>query len=185
MRSILINCGAIVVMSVCVLSTCGCMSKSESASASADHDDDHEHAGHHAPAHKPKDLPEAVKRLRELNRQIEVAVSQGKRPSLIEDRTLPIALDIATWLPEIAGDSDLPRPLWNKVNSQCEIIVVNYRKVLDSAPDAQQDSVVSAVRANEQPITGCCCQSARWESFRSLARCAARVSRQARLWLLP
>lgn len=151
-RRPVIYCGAIVVMSVCVLSACGCMSKSESASASADHDDDHEYAGHHAPAHKPKDLPEALKRLRELNRQIEVAVNQGKRASLSEDRTLPIALDIATWLPEIAGDSDLPVGLWNKVNSQSEIIVVNYRKVLESAPDAQKESVISAVRANEQPI---------------------------------
>ena len=80
-------------------------------------------------------------------------VARGKRQSLVEDRTLPIALDIATWLPEIAADSDLPEPLWNAVNRQSEIIVANYRQVVDSAEEAPSAPMNSAVAANDQPIT--------------------------------
>ncbi len=149
----LVLCQAVVMTSLCLLPACGC--KSESASAMEDdhdHDHDDDHAGHHAPAHKPKDLPEAVKRLRELNEKVELMVGRGKRQSLVEDKTLPIALDIATWLPEIAADSDLPEPLWNTVNSQSEIIVANYRKVVDSAEDTPSGPLTSAVAANNQPI---------------------------------
>jgi len=146
----LLFCRAVVMTSVCLLPASGC--KSEPATATADdHDDDH--AGHHAPAHKPKDLPEAVKRLRELNDKVELMVVRGKRQSLVEDRTLPIALDIATWLPEIAADSDLPERLWNTVNRQSEIIVANYRKVVDSAEATSSGPTTSAVAGNDQPIT--------------------------------
>ncbi len=145
----LVFCRAVVLTSLCLLPAGGC--KSEPASAIAD-EDDHDHAGHHAPAHKPKDLPEAVKRLRELNHKVELMVAAGKRQSLVEDRTLPIALDIATWLPEIAGDSDLPERPWNTVNGQSELIVANYRKVIDSAEDTPKGSLTSAVAANNQPI---------------------------------
>ncbi len=148
----LVLCRAVVMTSLCLLPACGC--KSQSASAMEDDNDhDHDHAGHHAPAHKPKDLPEAVKRLRELNHKIELMVARGKRQSLVEDRTLPIALDIATWLPEIAADSDLPEPLWNAVNRQSEIIVANYRQVVNSAEEAPSAPMNSAVAANDQPIT--------------------------------
>ncbi len=150
----LVLCPAIVMASLCLLPACGC--KSEPASAMEDdhdHDHDHDHAGHHAPAHKPKDLPEAVKRLRELNDKVELMVGRGKRQSLVEDRTLPIALDIATWLPEIAADSDLPEPLWNTVNRQSEIIVAHYRQVIDSAEDTPGGPLRSAEAANDQPIT--------------------------------
>src|SRR5262249_44477586 len=88
------------------------------------------HTGHVIPAHKPKSFPDAVHRLRELNGRIGLKVSERKLDSLLEDRTLPIALDIATWLPEIAADSDLPEGLWNKVDGLSGIIVADYKKIL-------------------------------------------------------
>jgi hypothetical protein len=94
--------------------------------------DGHEgdHAGHVAPAHKPKDFPGAVRRLRELSRTIDDGVSQGRLNALIEDRTLPIALDIASWLPEIAADCDMPEKPWDIVNAQSEILVASYKTLL-------------------------------------------------------
>src|SRR5207237_2588964 len=85
------------------------------------------------PAHKPKAFPEAVRRLRELNDQIGRNVVQGQPGSLPDDKTLHVALDIANWLPEIAGDSDMPEPPWNEVNARSATIVADYRAVLSGA----------------------------------------------------
>jgi hypothetical protein len=97
--------------------------------------DDHEgeHAGHVAPAHRPKDFPSAVRRLRELGRAFDEGISQGRLKALVEDRTLSIALDIATWLPEIAADSDMPEKPWDVVNAQSEALVASYKTLLGSA----------------------------------------------------
>lgn len=148
---------AAVIIGLGILPVCGCKQEPASAAtAGHDHDrdeaDEPEHGGHHNPAHRPKDLPAAVKRLRELNHELDIIVNRGKGTTPAEDHTLPIALDIATWLPEIAADSDLPKPMWDKVSSQSEVIVSNYRSVLDASAKAQPGGATSAVRANEQPI---------------------------------
>jgi hypothetical protein len=92
-----------------------------------------EHAGHVAPAHKPKDFPEAVRRLRELSRSIDGEMAGGRLKGLVDDRTLPMALDIATWLPEIAADSDMPETPWDVVNGQSEALVAAYKDLLREA----------------------------------------------------
>jgi hypothetical protein len=94
-----------------------------------------EHAGHVAPAHKPKDFPEAVRRLRALGRTINEGISRGRPGALLEDRTLPIALDVATWLPEIAADSEMPEKPWDVVNEQSKALVAAYTRLLDRAND--------------------------------------------------
>jgi hypothetical protein len=109
----------------------------------ADHDDDH--AGHVIPAHKPKDFPSAVAKLRVLNGQIASKYAEGKARSLVEDKTLPIALDIANWLPEIAADSDMPEAPWNQVDERSTTLIDAYQKLLDGAAD-------TSVHADPAPV---------------------------------
>jgi hypothetical protein len=130
----------------CLLATGGCQ---DDHVASAEHEPEHEHekAGHVIPAHKPKTFPEAVRRLRELHHQIALAVSQGKALSLHDGRTLPIALDIATWLPEIAADSDMPERPWHRVNAQAGVILVRYQVLMSDRPGDSQAALKGADRA--------------------------------------
>lgn len=98
-----------------------------------EHAGEEEHIGHVIPAHKPKDFPAAVRRLRELERTIDEEMAGGRMKALVDDRTLPIALDIATWLPEIAADSDMPETPWDAVNKHSEALVATYKGLLDRA----------------------------------------------------
>jgi hypothetical protein len=91
-----------------------------------------EHAGHVIPAHKPKTFPDAVHRLRELNDHLARAGAPG-------DSTLSIALDIATWLPEIAADSEMPEAPWDKVNARSVALVSDYRTILTVAAAGDRD----------------------------------------------
>jgi hypothetical protein len=104
-----------------------------------------EHAGHVIPAHKPKDFPTAVRRLRELNEQIASRIAEGKARSLVAEKTLPIALDIANWLPEIAADSDMSESPWNEVNDRSSELVADYEKLLAGLEIGDQPSDASAL----------------------------------------
>jgi hypothetical protein len=110
-----------------------------------------EPVGHVAPAHKPKDFPGAVRRLRELGRAIDEATTRGRLKALVEDRTLPIALDIATWLPEIAADSDMPEKPWDVVNAQSEALIARYKTLLGSANGTGPGDAV-AVREADRAV---------------------------------
>jgi hypothetical protein len=107
-----------------------------------------EHIGHVIPAHKPKDFPVAVRKLRELNRAIDAGIARGQMKALNDDRTLPIALDIATWLPEIAADSDMPEAPWNTVNARSESLVAAYKSLLDGANSPGADPSRAAKEAD-------------------------------------
>ena len=103
-------------------------------SSTRDGDLHEEHAGHVIPAHKPRTFPEAVRRLRALNAAIGRIVARGGARSFGEDRSLPHALDIANWLPEIAADSDMPEGPWEQVNARAARIVVDYEQGLAGTP---------------------------------------------------
>lgn len=118
-----------IVVAVCLLPWAGCR-PDHSPGEGPDHD---EHAGHVIPAHKPKDFPDAVRRLRELNRTIGAKLAAGEAGSLRDGRTLPIALDIANWLPEIAADSDMPEKPWDEVNARSGALVADYQKLMAGA----------------------------------------------------
>jgi hypothetical protein len=120
---------AIPLVAICLIITVGCH-RDRSEENAQDH---HEHVGHIIPAHKPKNFPEAIVRLRELSREIQTKVSEGKSRALLDDKTLSVAFDIANWLPEIAADSDLPKEPWDAVSDCSKTLVVDYQKLLDAA----------------------------------------------------
>jgi hypothetical protein len=123
-------CRTVLLAAICLITTAGCH---RVRSAGNEHGQGDEHGGHVIPSHKPKTFPDAVVRLRELSREIQTRVSQGKTRALNDDKTLSIALDIANWLPEIAADSDMPEGPWNAVNDRSRTLVVDYQVLLDIA----------------------------------------------------
>jgi hypothetical protein len=108
-----------------LLSIAGCRSESKPGA-----EEEEEHAGHVIPAHKPKSFPEAVHRLTALSERIVRQVAAGQTRALVDNTTLPIALDIVLWLPEIAADSDLPEPIWDEVAKRSADLVTRYQAVL-------------------------------------------------------
>jgi hypothetical protein len=134
-----------IVAAVCLLAWAGCR-PDHSPGEGPGHED---HAGHVIPAHKPKSFPDAIRLLRELNRTIEATLIAGKAGSPLDDRTVPIALDIANWLPEIAAESDMPKQPWDEVNDRSAAIVSDYRAILAGAGDRGE-----RVRHAGQAISG-------------------------------
>jgi hypothetical protein len=132
---------------VCLIVLAGCQRDPHST---GEHEDRKEHAGHVIPAHKPKDFPAAVRRLRELNGRIISKLADGQARVLVTEKTLPIALDIANWLPEIAAACDMPESPWNEVNDRSAKLVAIYQKILSGAEinDHPADAVALATEAS-------------------------------------
>jgi len=67
---------------------------------------------HHIPPHKPPDLPSAIV---QLERRF-IALAQPHAATQPEFAVrLQELIEIVRWLPELAGDSDLPEAQWNVV----------------------------------------------------------------------
>jgi hypothetical protein len=115
--------GRTALLAACLLALSGC---GEGDSPGDTHGQGEEHAGHVIPAHKPKSYPNAVRGLRDLNDKISRSVVKGQPDA----DTLRVALDVATWLPEIAADSDMPEAQWNAVNSRSSALVEDYQELL-------------------------------------------------------
>jgi hypothetical protein len=132
-------------VAACLIASAGCRGGHSPGEAEAPE----EHAGHVIPAHKPKDFPSAVRRLRELDAQITSKLADGKARLLVSEKTLPIALDIAHWLPEIAADSDMPESPWDMVNERSAALVADYQKILAGASinDRPADASALAIEA--------------------------------------
>jgi hypothetical protein len=120
----------------------GCMGR---LSPGEEFDMGQEPAGHVIPAHKPKGFPEAVHKLRALNQQLDIEVSQGKSPALLDEKALAIARDIAMWLPEIAADSDMPEEPWNEINAGSQALVSDYEKLRAAAASNDRHPGAGAV----------------------------------------
>lgn len=85
-----------------------------------------EHSGHIVPAHKPRNLPDAARRLWEINIELTQSSPSRDKPASDRDALLTVAIDIASWLPEIAADCDLPETQWNTVNERSRVIAEAY-----------------------------------------------------------
>lgn len=87
-------------------------SDSSSPAGHEENHDDHDDHDHHIPEHRPQDYSDAV---RQLTRRIERVRSEARHPAhAIEE--LKKLRDVITWLPELAGDSDLKKPEWDRIH---------------------------------------------------------------------
>ena len=98
-------------------------------------------AGHVIPAHKPKDFPDAVRRLMALDEEI------GRAPA--DEKALSMAADIAGWLPEVAAESDMPEGPWLEVDRLSSTLVAEYR-----APHATTEAGAGSARSTGPSIAG-------------------------------
>jgi hypothetical protein len=109
-----------------------------------------DHLEHHDPPHKPRNLAMAVD---QIERRFE-AIAHG--PGICNSESaapLKELVDIVRWLPEIAGDSDLPEEQWNTVDQISEklspLLQEQLNNALRGASASMQplhDSVVADVK---------------------------------------
>lgn len=104
-----------------------------------------EEIGHVIPAHKPQDFPTAVRRLRELHQQSATAQDRGRAAEL-HRASLPIQRDIAKWLPELAGDSDMPEGPWRAVDAESGRLVLHY--------EAMQEALTRGLPRDDETAPG-------------------------------
>ena len=104
------------------------------------HRDAHEEPEHHVPAHRPADYPTAVARLEELHRKFlagEPAATamepNGTAREAVAIDPFDEFHDVARWLPELAGDSDLAEAEWVRVERQARTFVDAFAPVRAAA----------------------------------------------------
>lgn len=99
---------------MCLLVALACVATAGCHRASAT---DEDHLEHHVPPHKPQNLTSAID---EIERRFEVLAHGREVPIADRAAQLQELVDIIRWLPEIAGDSDLPEEQWNVVDQVSE-----------------------------------------------------------------
>jgi hypothetical protein len=72
-----------------------------------------EHAHHEIPVHRPSNFPHGVRRLRYRLEQFATTLTLDD--AKLSERKYSELRDIVRWLPELAGESDLPEPEWEQV----------------------------------------------------------------------
>ncbi|WP_169973045.1 hypothetical protein [Tautonia rosea] len=113
-----------------------------------DHDHEHDHEGHAAhidPPHWPSDFPDAVDRLVVGQEAARVDLAAGRDKEVRSER-VPVLRDLAKWLPEVAGDSDMPEEPWNRVNALSSRLLTIYESLLN---DLQAGRSVGVDRLDE------------------------------------
>lgn len=88
-----------------------CRERATSEATGHEHDPFHDH-DHDTPKHKPANLRAAIASLRYRYDRL-AELSPGSHAAHHEREEL---IDIVRWLPEIAGDSDMPEEQWNVVD---------------------------------------------------------------------
>jgi hypothetical protein len=91
----------------------------------------HDHVGHHAPEHKPKDFAEAVLQVRRRAGRVEAIAAHGDADRL--NHELDHLRELIGWLPELAADSDLRKPEWDRVHRLTEELQRTCESVADAS----------------------------------------------------
>jgi hypothetical protein len=107
----------------------------------ARHMEEESEVEHHTPAHKPASFPLGVVRLGDLHREI-LESSAGEARSTRGSSEMNVfheLFDIAKWLPELAGDSDLREEPWDVVNATADQLQSLLRDVLAARGDEQME----------------------------------------------
>ena len=102
---------------------------------SSPHDD---HLEHHTPAHKPAEFSAAVREVQRRATALAGGDAAANEPDLHE------LLDILRWLPELAGDSDLPEADWNRVSETAGQLIALYEPLQIAHGRGQKSSFPAA-----------------------------------------
>ncbi|MAT14734.1 MAG: hypothetical protein CMJ46_05615 [Planctomyces sp.] len=95
----------------------GCQSSADATASAAD-EKEHEHEHSHAPGYKPETFEAAVVAIEEQLRHLQDEIEHGHLHHGEED--LALLREFIHWLPELAGDTDMPEPEWNQVQAGSE-----------------------------------------------------------------
>jgi hypothetical protein len=125
------------------------VSKQEGGDASA-----YAQQEHHVPPYKPKDLPAALKSLRERCAELVKHRSQNQPGPFTKE--FQETLDIAGWLPEFGADSDLGEAEWDRINEASKRLVDQLSKLqatdsVDSTKDVREQ-IDSALDSAEEVL---------------------------------
>jgi hypothetical protein len=123
--------------STCLLLPLLCFVLSGCHRAGATEDD---HLEHHVPAHKPSHLATAID---EIERRYAAVAKEDGIQSPERITQLKELVDIVRWLPEIAGDSDLPEEQWNVVDGVSEYLWPLLQDQLNQAERGERISIAS------------------------------------------
>jgi hypothetical protein len=140
------------IASVMVIGTVGCggdarmYSVGVDAEEESEHDDPfHEH-GHAVAAHRPASFVETPNALRRLHDEAVAELQDGDMKSA--QAAIEKLNDIARWLPELAGDTDLDETAWNSVCEAGGSMEQRYRTALralrENTPDGARESLSHA-----------------------------------------
>jgi len=95
---------------------------------------------HERPAHKPYSFSAAVERLERLER-LHAEISRDLTSP--RNQTADIFaeyFDVVRWLPELAADSDLSKELWDRIDTQSNVLWLYLESVSKAPPDRRQDA---------------------------------------------
>jgi hypothetical protein len=94
-----------------------------------------EHLEHHVPPHKPPNLSSAID---QIERRFESLVHGPGIRDAEAATQLQELIDIVRWLPEIAGDSDLPEEQWNAVDEVSQQLWPRLQDQLSNAKGGRE-----------------------------------------------
>lgn len=99
--------------------------------------DEVEMMDHHEFEHRPPDYTTATVRLAELHEEI---VSGSMQKNEEGEDEITESYDIVRWLPNLAADSDLAEPYWNRINESSESLLEILDEVMVQDEVKRRDS---------------------------------------------
>jgi len=137
-----------------VIGTVGCGGDARMYSVGVDAEEESEHGdpfhehGHAVAAHRPASFVETPSALRRLHEKAVAALRDGNTKDVQE--TIEKLSDIARWLPELAGDTDLDETAWNSVCEAGSSMEQRYRTALRALSDNAPDGATQSLRDAEE-----------------------------------
>jgi hypothetical protein len=88
---------------------------------------------HHVPKHKPRTFAAAIEQVHSRHKRISIEFQTADVAQL--ERELSEQLDIIGWLTELAADSPMKKPEWDRVNLSSKELLVIYQRIARTAKD--------------------------------------------------
>ena len=130
MRTLILTC-----LIVCLV---GCASEGDTKTSHFEHD-------HKVAAHWPNDLADAAAKIRQRLDAAASTPDQSKR--LVEE-----IIDLVSWVPEIAADTDLSEQDWIPLDNAAESLSANLRAVDNDLTEANRTQTAALCELIEQSL---------------------------------